>query len=202
MTIFSFRWTRKLFKTNQFLDVDLSELSNSCNHKNIQISNRYLLVDCEVYPRRKLEEFGNSYWDSSDLVESYGLEKDLTIETSVSFYNRNPLNMLGGLDVKNSHILVSCDGQLFSVLEGSPLYEEMLPKRVLHFWKGSIVKKSDWSDLLTDLSSSRIHLNFPAILVFEKDKKSKIAGCGHLSIYSHIPNLSLLMQFLDSNELI
>jgi hypothetical protein len=202
MIIFSLRWVRKIFKTIPYLDVDLSELSNSWNHKNIQISNRHLIVDCEVYPRRKLNEYGNSYWDSSELVDSYGLDKDLTIETSISFYNKNPLYMLGGLDVKNSHIFVSCHSEIFSVAEHILLHEEMLPKRVLHFWKGTIVKKSDWSDLLTELGSSRIRLNFPAILVFEKDKKSKIVGCGNLRIYSYIPNLSLLMGFLDSKELI
>jgi hypothetical protein len=202
MSGFSLRGIRKLFLSSSYKNINISELNESWDYEHIQINKNHLIVDCVVYPRRKLQEFVNSYWDSSDLVENYGLEKNFTTKTKIEFYNRKPEYMLGGLDITSPHILVSCEGELFGIVESNPVHEAMLPKRVLHFWRGFTTKKSDWSDLLTDLNSSKINIYFPAILVFEKEKNSETDGYGNLRIYAQIPKLSLLMRFLDTRGLI
>ena len=202
MAIFSLRWIRKLFQSPSYQNVHLSELSDSWTHKRIKLDRQHLLVDCVVYPKYRLKEYSQYCWDSSELVEMFGLEKNSKIETEIDFYNRNPKYMMRGLDVNYDHIFISCGGEIFEMTDSNSLYTEMLPRYVLHFWRGIITKKSDWSDLLSDLQSSKVTLKFPAILVFEKDKDSKIPGSGNLRIYSDIPNLSLLMHFLDSKQLI
>jgi hypothetical protein len=202
MSGLSLRGMRRLFQNLTYRDINISKLSNSWTHQKVKLDKQYLLIDCVVYPRTKLQDYANHNWDSSELVDFFGLEKDLEIETEISFHYRNPKNLAGGLSIKTDHIRVYCQNQGFEINSSHPIYNEMLPKYSLHFWRGLIVKKSDWSDLIEELQSSKVTLCFPAILVFENDKQSKIPGSGNLRIYSYIPNLSLLMRFLDSNELI